>query len=160
MLSLFCSTLTLSRSRQTGMERRDRLSVAACQPITTPHQQPCHLSPPPTPHPPTYVPLTLNLFMSFFHYIPPFEQSAFITFNYPLCQSSPSYRAHTLDCLTHPTNRSILQHQFTLLQLVLNYRLSFFLYNNNNNNTHIFVCLSLSSTPEPIQPKLLVLCSN
>lgn len=126
-LSLPCSTL--SRSRQTGTERGDQLSVAACQPITTPRQQPRHLSPPPssTPPPPTYVPLTPDLFMSFFHYVALARQSAFLTFNYAECQSSSRLTSSTLDCLTPPTDRSSPQQQFTLLRLVLNYRHSFFL---------------------------------
>lgn len=140
MLSLsFCSTLTPSRSRQPGTRRRDRLGVAVCQPITTPPQQPSHLSPPPT-----CVPLTLNLFMSFFHYVPPFEQSAFITFNYPPCHRSPCY---TLDCLTHPTNQSILQPQFTLLQLWPK-----FLHLQPVVSSHF----SSLGSPESPQPKLLL----
>lgn len=83
--SLFCSTLRLLR--QTGIECRNLLS--ACQPIATRHQQTCHLSPPHR-HPPTYVLLRLHLFVAFFHYIPHIEESVFITFNYPLCQCSPS----------------------------------------------------------------------
>lgn len=118
--------------RQTATERRNWLSVAACQPITTPHHQPCHLSP----HP-TWVPPRLNLFTSTssFHYVPHKrkDKSAFISFNYPLCQSSPSYRASTLYCLTPPPTPSILQQLFTLLQLVGNNHPSFFF-------SHLIVC--------------------
>lgn len=141
-----------------------RSAQRSCLP-TNYHTASTTLPPVSTPQPPTYVPLTLNLFMSFFHYIPPFEQSAFITFNYPLCQSSPS--GHIPLIVLHiqlidlSSNTSLpFSNLFSIIAFT-SLITSFFLYNNNNNNnTHIFVCLSLSSTPEPIQHKLLVLCSN
>lgn len=140
-LSPFCSTHT----DQTAAECRNRLSLAACQPITTPHHQPCHLSPPPT-----CVPPRLNLFpsTSFFHYVAHLEESAFITFDYLLYQSSPSYRAGALCCLTPPPTPSILQQKFTFLQLVRNYRpTSFLLF-----NPIVSQYFSSHSSP-PVQPQ-------
>lgn len=103
ILSLFCSTLTHSHTPQTATEWRNRLSLAVCQPITTPHHQLCHLSPPPTCASIYSRPLPSSITFQ------TSEESAFITFNYPLCQRSPSYRACALDCLTPPPIPSILQ---------------------------------------------------
>lgn len=55
---------------KTATERRNQLSLAACQPITTPHHQPCHLSstcvPPQSIHDHYLLPLlyTLTLLLS------------------------------------------------------------------------------------------------
>lgn len=61
--------------------------------------------PPVSTAPPTDVPLTPELFASFFHYVVLVWQSAFLTFNYAECQSSSRLTSSTLDCLTPPTNR-------------------------------------------------------
>lgn len=82
---------------QTATKCRNRFSPAACQPITTTDCRPatCH-------HPATFVPPRLFTPRTFFYYNHHLEESAFITFNYRLYQSSPFNRPQTLCWVTPP----------------------------------------------------------
>lgn len=95
ILSLLCSTLTHSHIPQ-NCHRAQKSAQPSCLPTnyhtTSPTLPPLlHLCASSIYSRPLPSPITL------------YTHSAFITFNYPLCQRSPSYRVSALDCLTPPT---------------------------------------------------------